>query len=253
MAQKTEKLKGIIFDKDGTLFDYAQVWEEVLKEGIDNAFHSMGKSEHLRAKQAMLKMIGIDESGNCLPKGLVFTHRHASIMRKFLLYCATYRINAIKAFKSYHYSVKHSEILLTEKLSKMDFSLQQSIFQNLKQQGYKIGIITSDNASSTSLFLSLMGLQPFIDFVASRDSHYKRKPHPQAFHEFCNTFNLQTREVAMVGDTLTDMIFAKRAKAGYIIALLSGSNDSKRLLKISDALYPDISHLQEDSRLFSSL
>lgn len=57
----------------------------------------------------------------------------------------------------------------------------------------------------------------------------------------------------MVGDTLTDMIFAKRAKAGYIIALLSGSNDSKRLLKISDALYPDISHLQEDSRLFSSL
>ena len=35
MAQMNEKLKGIIFDKDGTLFDYAQVWEDVLKEGIE--------------------------------------------------------------------------------------------------------------------------------------------------------------------------------------------------------------------------
>ena len=250
MAQKAEKLKGIIFDKDGTLFDYAQIWEEVLKEGIDNAFISMGKSEHLRAKQAMLKMIGIDEQGKCLPKGLVFTHRPVIIMRRFLLYCAKYRINAIKAFRSYHYSVKHSEILLTEKLKQMDFTLQKTLFKTLKDRGYKIGIITSDNASSTSLFLSLMGLQPMVDFVASRDSHYRRKPHPQAFIEFCTKCNLKNGQVAMVGDTLTDMIFAKRAKAGYTIALLSGSNDGKRLSKLSDVLYPDISFLSDDKILF---
>ncbi|MGE4583798.1 MAG: HAD family hydrolase [Sphaerochaeta sp.] len=250
MAQKTEKLKGIIFDKDGTLFDYAQVWEEVLKEGIDSAFTSMGKQTQHRAKKAMLNLMGIDEQGNCLPKGLVFTHRPVRILRRFLTYCLRYRINAFKALKAYERSVHNSEVLLSEKLRNMDFSVQQQLFNRLKEHGYSIGIITNDNASSTALFLSLMGIDGNIDFVCSRDSHYKKKPHTQAFFAFCAQEGLQPQEVAMVGDTVTDMLFAKRARAGYRIALLSGSNDHPSLRKQSSILYPDISYLLHDQRLF---
>ena len=250
MAQTGDKLKAIIFDKDDTLFDYAQVWEDVLKASIDNAFETMGKHDRHEAKGAMLRLMGIDESGQCLPSGLVFTHRRARIFRRFLLYCIRWRINAIKAMRAYHQSVIHSEALLTAKLSTMDFSIQQHLFSSLKDHGYLIGIITSDNDSSTSLFLSLMGLESYIDFVASRDSHYRRKPNPQAFLEFSNTFNLETRQIAMVGDTLTDMLFAKRARSGYRIGVLSGSNDSRALARTSDVVYPDISALIDDNRLF---
>ncbi len=250
MAQTSDKLKAIIFDKDGTLFDYAQVWEDVLKDSIDSAFEAMGKRESREAKGAMLRLMGIDESGQCLPSGLVFTHRRARIFRRFLTYCIRWRVNAIKALRAYHRSVAHSEALLTAKLSTMDFSVQQHLFSTLKEHGYRIGIITSDNDSSTALFLSLMGLNEYIDFVASRDSHYKAKPHPQAFLEFCSRFDLKTHEVAMVGDTITDMLFAKRAKAGYRIGVLTGSNDSPTLVRHSDVVYTDISALIEDSRLF---
>ncbi len=252
MAQTAEKLKGIIFDKDGTLFDYAQVWEDVLKEGIDNTFTSMGRKEHHKAKRAMLELMGIDREGKCLPKGLVFTHRPARILRRFLLYCLRYRVNAIKAIRGYHQSVKNSEALLTEKLRTMDFTIQQTLFRELKKAGYAIGIITNDNDSSTSLFLSLMGLEKMVDFVSSRDSHYHRKPHPQAFQAFCKQAGIESHEVAMVGDTITDMVFAKRSKAGYTVALLSGSNDRKRLKAISDVVYTDISALLYDKRIFSS-
>jgi len=54
----------------------------------------------------------------------------------------------------------------------------------------------------------------------------------------------------MVGDTITDMLFAKRSKAGYTIALLTGSNDRKRLRPISDVIYADISALLQDKRIF---
>ncbi len=57
----------------------------------------------------------------------------------------------------------------------------------------------------------------------------------------------------MGGDTITDMLFAKRAKAGYTIALLSGSNDKKSLRRLSDVVYPDISALLTDKRLFPAL
>lgn len=253
MAQKNEKLKGIIFDKDGTLFDYAQVWEDVLKEGIDRAFITMGKADHQKAKNAMLDLMGIDGNGDCHPKGLVFTHRPLQIFRRFLLYCTRYRVNAIKAIRAYHKSVQNSEVLLSKKLKQMDFSLQQKLFSDLKKAGYSIGIITNDNASSTKLFLSLMGLSTFVDFVSCRDSNYKKKPHPQAFLEFCKQAGIQPSEVAMVGDTITDMLFAKKSEAGYAIALLSGSNDNKSLRPLSDVMYPDISYLATDGRLFPQL
>ncbi len=250
MAQKVEKLKGIIFDKDGTLFDYAQVWETILKEGIALTFNSMGRQNQQSAKQAMLSLMGIDEKGQCIPKGLVFTHRRVQILRRFLLYCIRYRVNAIKAIKGYQRSVKHSEVLLNEKLKQMDFSIQQSLFRRLKEKGYYIGVITSDNASSTNLFLSLMGLEKMVDFIASRDSNYRRKPHSEAFNTFCEQAGIQPSQVAMVGDTLTDMLFAKRAQAGYRVALLSGSNDRRSLERLSDVVYEDISSLHHDTRLF---
>lgn len=249
MAQLNGKLKGIIFDKDGTLFDYAQVWEDVLKENIELSFEAMGKSSKVKAKQAMLHLMGIDNEGACHPKGLVFTHRKVQIFRRFLLYCFRYRINVIKAMRAYHHSVQHSEVLLSRKLKTMDFSLQQRLFAHLKEQGMKIGVITNDNASSTSLFLSLMGIEQYVDFVASRDSRFKHKPNPEAFLHFCNLYDLQPRQVAMVGDTITDMLFAKQAKAGYTIALLSGSNDVRSLSALADVVYPDISHLLNDPHL----
>ncbi|MGI6489975.1 MAG: HAD family hydrolase [Sphaerochaeta sp.] len=252
MAQTADKLKAIIFDKDGTLFEYAEVWESVLIASIENAFTVMGKHDRLRAKEALLRLMGIDEEGNCLPSGLVFTHRRVQIFRRFLTYCIRWRVNAIKALRAYHLSLAHSERLLSAKLATMDFSMQQHLFSSLKDAGYHIGIITNDSDSSTALFLSLMGLQQYIDFVASRESHYKRKPHPQAFFEFCTRFSLTPCQVAMVGDTLTDMLFARKAGAGYRIGVLSGSNDARRLERHSDIVYPNISVLLDDNRLFSS-
>ncbi len=245
-----EKLKAIIFDKDGTLFDYASVWETILKEGIATTFNDMGKEDNQKAQQAMLALMGIDAQGQCIPQGLVFSHKRISMFRRFLTYCIRYRVNAIKAIKGYYRSVIDSEVSLSKKLIKMDFSIQQKLFKQLKESGYSIGVITSDNESSTNLFLKYMGLDSMVDFIANRDSHYKRKPNPQAFNVFCKQAHVSPEEVAMVGDTITDMMFARKANAGYTIAVLTGSNDQKRLSRLSDVVYPDISALLTDIRLF---
>ena len=252
MTQNSHPLKGIIFDKDGTLFDYAQVWAEVLAESISNAFIVLGKPHDESAKKAMLRMLGIDSEGNTIARGLVFTHKKGKILFRFVLFCLRYRINAVKAFKTYEENVRNSETLIKEKLKSMDFSIQQELFGKLKEYGYHIGVITSDTKSSTHLFLKQMGLDDKVDFISARDSGYKRKPDPEAFNEFCSLFNLESESVAVVGDTGTDMQFAKNCKAGYCIAVLSGSNNKKLLQKKCDALYGDISSLRYDKRLFLS-
>ncbi|HKL56858.1 MAG TPA: HAD family hydrolase [Sphaerochaeta sp.] len=252
MTQNAYNLKGIVFDKDGTLFDYAQVWAEVLSEAITTAFAEMGKNKkkHKPAQQAMLRLMGIDAEGNTLANGLVFTHKKRVIIKRYLLYCIRYRIPVIKTFRVYNQNIKNSEFLVGEKLKTLDFSMQQQLFAQLKEHGYRIGIITSDTESSSKTFLSLMGLEHMVDFLSTRDSKYHKKPHPQAFEAFCSRFSLASTEVAMVGDTQTDMHMAKKAKAGYTIAVLTGSNDKKMLKRYADVIYDDISSLSGDTRLF---
>ena len=252
MTQNEYNLKGIVFDKDGTLFDYAHVWAEVLSEAITTAFAEMGKDKrkHQRAQQAMLRLMGIDDEGNTLAKGLVFTHKKRVIIKRYLLYCLRYRIKPIKAFRVYHQNIKNSEALVGERLKDLDFSMQQRLFEKLKENGYRIAIITSDTDSSSKTFLSQMGLDHMVDFLSTRDSKYHKKPHPQAFEAFCSRFSLDSEQVAMVGDTETDMRMAKKAKAGYTIAVLSGSNDKRVLKRYADVIYSDISSLSEDTRLF---
>ena len=252
MTQNEYNLKGIVFDKDGTLFDYAHVWAEVLSEAITTAFTEMGKNrgKNKRAQKAMLRLMGIDDEGKTLAKGLVFTHKKRVIIKRYLLYCMRYHIPALKTIRVYHQNIKNSELLVSERLKEIDFSMQQQLFKKLKESGYHIGIITSDTESSTNVFLSLMGLDHMVDFLSTRDSNYNKKPHPQAFEAFCSRFSLSSDEVAMVGDTETDMRMAKKAKAGYTIAVLSGSNDKKLLGRFADVIYKDVSSLTSDMRLF---
>ena len=254
MTQNEYNLKGIVFDKDGTLFDYAQVWAEVLSEAITTAFSEMGKNKgkNKRAQLAMLRLMGIDDDGNTLAKGLVFTHKKRVIIKRYLIYCIRYRINALKTFRVYHQNIKNSEMLVSERLKTLDFSMQQQLFTKLKENGYHIGIITSDTESSSKVFLSLMGLDHMVDFLSTRDSKYHKKPHPQAFEAFCSRYSLNSGEVAMIGDTETDMRMAKKAKAGYTIAVLSGSNDRKLLRRYADVVYKDVSYLSDDRKLFPS-
>ena len=252
MTQNEYNLKGIVFDKDGTLFDYSQVWAEVLSEAITTAFAEMGKNmgKHKRAQQAMLKLMGIDNEGNTLANGLVFTHKKRVIIKRYLFYCIRYRIPVFKTFRVYHQNIKNSELLVGERLKELDFSMQQELFKKLKERGYRIGIITSDTESSSKTFLSLMGLDHMVDFLSTRDSKYHKKPHPQAFEAFCSRFSLSSSEVAMVGDTETDMKMAQKAKAGYTVAVLTGSNDKKLLRRLADIVYKDISYLLQDTQLF---
>jgi hypothetical protein len=115
--------------------------------------------------------------------------------------------------------VKNSEALLTEKLRTMDFTIQQTLFRELKKAGYAIGIITNDNDSSTSLFLSLMGWRDG-GLCSSRDSFITASPihRPSGF---CKHAGSRVTKVAMVG--IPSPIGIRQALKAAIPLLARGS------------------------------
>ena len=96
-----------------------------------------------------------------------------------------------------------------------------------------------------------MEITEYISFRRTKDSPTHKKPNPEAIREFCSEFNLESSEVAVVGDTIVDMEFAKEGKAGYAVAVLTGSGDIEGLGEKADAVYPELKDILSDPVLFS--
>ncbi len=244
--------KAVIFDKDGTLFDYYTVWAPVFRENIEFLLESQGRTQDKRLKHAILELLGIGTDG-INPDGLIFKHNGPYMLFNLFIFSKRNRLSyrlLVKGLKDGFYESKN---LIKESLIKeTDEQSLIPLFSKLKEAGYIIGIVTSDNLESTQICLEHFNISNHIDMISTYDDHFKKKPHPQSFEAFCKRFSLSPEEVIMVGDAPVDMTYAKRGRAGYKIGVLTGSRDVKRLSKTADVIYDDIQDLINDRKIFTS-
>ncbi|MCY1151310.1 MAG: HAD family hydrolase [Sphaerochaetaceae bacterium] len=242
-------LKAIVFDKDGTLFDYSLVWHEVIMTSIDKAFSSSNSKRVEKRKKDLIRLLGLRENGETVASGAIFSHGKFNITKKALWFCISNLMLPSSLVKYTKKIMEYNNILVEDKIKNMDFSKQRAIFKTLKEIGYKIAVVTVDNRTSANIFLKYMGIEDYVDYIATKDDNIAQKPNPESFNIFCNMFNLQPNEVAMVGDTVSDMKYAINGKAGYKIGLLWGANDYPNLKKYADVVYPDLYYLLNDSTI----
>ncbi len=244
--------KAVIFDKDGTLFDYYTVWAPVFRENIDFLLNTLGRSQDKKLRHSILRLLGIDSDG-VNPEGLIFKHNGPFMLFNLFLFSKRNRISyplLVKGLKEGFYESKN--LIRDSLIKETDEESLFPLFSKLKDAGYIIGIVTSDNLESTQICLDHFKISGLIDMISTYDDHFKKKPHPQSFSAFCDKFSLKPEEVIMVGDAPVDMTYAKRGGAGYKIGVLTGSGDVKRLSKIADVIYADIHGMNNDQKIFPS-
>ena len=246
-------IKGIIFDKDGTLFDYGKVWGPVVRDAIYSGLQSINIPDDKKKEcaYAFMRVLGVDAEGNTYPDGIIFRHdRLIAAFFRVLAVTLHYHINPVKVGMLFRIFLSKDEKGIAKRISTMEFPGVADVFQEADRRGYRMGIVTNDSTVSTKLFLDRMGISQYIVFLRTKDSHVKAKPNPEALREFCQENGLESSEVAIIGDTLVDMEFAHQGKAGYRIAVLTGSGDLERLRKNADAVYPTLHDVLKDPVLF---
>ena len=243
--------KAVIFDKDGTLFDYYTVWAPVFRDHMDILLHKLGRSGDDRLRGEILNMLGIDTDG-INPDGLIFRHNGPLMLVTLYIFSKRNRISYPTLIQGFREGFEEAKNLIKESLVKQtDPESLIPLFRKLKEAGYLIGIVTSDNSESTKICLDHFQITPYIDMISTYDDHFKKKPHPQSFEAFCRKFSLKPGEVIVIGDAPVDMTYAKRGGAGYKIGVLTGSGDLKRLQKGADVIYEDISSVMDDRKIFA--
>jgi phosphoglycolate phosphatase len=225
--------KGILFDKDGTLFDYAKSWSAI---NLDAARLAASGDEALRVR--LLERGGADpETGLATADTLLAAGNAAEIAAAWVAHGSP--LETVE--------LTHAlDDLFREAVSRMaPVTDQPGLFAGLKAHGARIGIASSDGAAAVADTVRHFGLTGLVDFIAGYDSGHGYKPEAGMFTAFCAACRLEPHEVAMVGDNLHDMEMGRRGGAGWRIGVLTGTGTRQTLTPASDMVLDSIEGLEQ--------
>ncbi|MBC7138541.1 MAG: HAD family hydrolase [Defluviimonas sp.] len=222
------EIRAIIFDKDGTLFDFEATWGAWARSlMLDLAAGDTGRAETLG------EAIGFDMArGRFDPASPVIAGTPGEIAQALLPHVPgaspltlVARMNALAAVAPQAEAVPLAPLLAA-----------------LRGHGLRLGLATNDAEGPARAHLEGAGVLEMFDFVAGFDSGHGAKPAPGQLLAFADAMGLAPAEVAMVGDSRHDL-HAARAARMTAIAVLSGLAGAAELQPFADAVLPDIGHL----------
>lgn len=222
------KVDGLLFDKDGTLFDFHTTWSTWAGEIID-ALSEGDVGLRLRLAEAMHYDLNRAQFAPTSPI-IAGTNREAAE-------CVALAITDRSVEELEHYLMHTSSTApQAETVPLAPFLI------GLASQGIALGVMTNDTEHGARAHLGAAGVTDHFDFIAGFDSGFGAKPSPDPCIAFANATRIAPERVAMVGDSTHDLL-AGRAAGMQTIGVLTGMALEADLAPYADVVFPDIGHI----------
>jgi len=102
----------------------------------------------------------------------------------------------------------------------------------------KLGIVTTKTGKYSQVLMEYFGVMDKFDVLIGRENVEHPKPHAEPILKALEAFNVNDKEVWMIGDTQMDLIAADAAGVNSI-AVLSGYDSHDTLKKFTDVVFRD--------------
>ena len=230
----TGEIRGILFDKDGTLFDFRQMWEPAYRAAASAIAAKAGDAS---LTSTLLEAGGWNlDDGSFEPESPFISGSTDDLCR---LWRATLGRRAPIALKAIVATV-------LEAWSTRPFPPRvdlEPLFRALVGDGKRLGIASMDSEAALRAMLADATWRRHIVFACGADSDHGVKPGPGMVWAFCQAVALDARDVAVVGDSLADLRMARAAGAGLAVAVSSGVTSASELAGEADLVIPGIEKL----------
>jgi phosphoglycolate phosphatase len=224
--------KGLLFDKDGTLFDFHLTWPPLLRALAEDL--AKGREELVCS---LLRAIGHDEAaGRFLPGSIGTAGDTYELADAWLPYLENFGREALVTALDTHFAIEGP----ARSVPVTDLA---ALFSELRERGHVIGIATNDVEASALETVERFGLSPLVDFVAGYDSGHGPKPGPGMALAFCSAVQLRPSDIAVIGDNAHDFDMGLRAGAGLYIGVLTGSSGQDDLAPLTDHVIDNVALL----------
>ena len=222
------KVDGLLFDKDGTLFDFHATWSVWAASIIDEL--AAGDADKIARLAAALDY-DLDKQ-EFAPTSVVIAEPTRKLAESIVVVLGEGSVPEIEHFLM----MTASEVPQTQSLPLAPF------LTDLASRGLALGVMTNDNEFAARAHLKSVGVEDHFNFIAGFDSGFGAKPEPGPLLAFAKATGLAADRVAMVGDSTHDLI-AGRAAGMQTIGVLTGLALSDELAPYADIILPDIGHI----------
>ena len=222
------RAEAIVFDKDGTLFDFAATWEAWAR-----AFLLRVTGDDRDLAQAIGAEIGFDlEAGRFARDSVVIAGTPAEVAE------------ALRGYFPGHSPGELIDLLNeeAERAPQAEAVPLAPYLSDLRARGLRLGVATNDAETPARVHLEAAGVLELFDFVAGFDSGFGAKPGPGPLLAFATHVEADPARVVMVGDSTHDLA-AGRAAGMQTVGVLTGLAARETLAPLADAVLPDIGHL----------
>ena len=225
-------IKGILFDKDGTLVDFNATWFAVAD------LMAMEAAEGDRAgADRFLDMAGYDFAAKRFKADSVFaagTNREV-VELWFPGLSAEDRLEALRHYNEMT-AIQGSQMAVA--LPGMAQALAA-----LHARPYRLGVATNDSTAGCEKTLLALGVAQLFDAAYGYDAVANPKPAPDTVLAFCDLTGLKPSEIAMVGDNRHDLEMARAGGCGLAVGVLSGTGTRDTLAPMADVVLDSIADL----------
>jgi phosphoglycolate phosphatase len=225
-------IRGILFDKDGTLVDFPSTWTPVLRAlALEFAEGDRGRADDLMAtagfdhENGAFRAGSVWAAGNTLDLATVWLpeapdEERARLARWVDDYCA--RI------------APDTAVPVTDLVQ---------LFGALRQSGLSLGVATNDVTRSARATMERFGVADLLSVILGYDAVVRPKPAADMVLAFCAQSAIAPGEVAVVGDNLHDLVMARAAGAALAVGVLTGNGTREDLAPFADHIIASIEDL----------
>lgn len=217
-------IDGVVFDKDGTLFDFRASWGGWAKTLLIR----LGRDADHAAE--MGRAIGYDlYSSSFSPDSPVIAGTAQEIAAELAPHLPGMDLRAVAA--AINDAAAGAPMAPAVPLV--------PLLANLRARGLKIGLATNDTEAPARAHLESHEITEYFDFIAGYDSGHGPKPGPGMCAAFARQMGLEPGRVIMVGDSLHDLEAGRRAGM-KTVAVLTGVAEAQDLAPHADVVLADI-------------
>jgi len=228
MNTPQQPIKGLCFDKDGTLFDFAATWEA----WAANVLLRTCGGDMPRARKVGVA-IGYDlDAGRFAKDSIVIAGTVDEIVAAFVPYFPEYSGEALRALLNAEASAAPQVPVVP----------LVPLLSGLRAAGFVLGVATNDSEGPARVHLESVGITGYFDFIAGYDSGFGGKPAAGQLLAFAMAADLRPEQIAMVGDSTHDLI-AGRAAGMRTVAVLTGAADTEELSPYADVVLAHIGEI----------